>query len=181
MGGVEDINASRLEEAVDHLEMRTDIFRVEVFEELVAEGEVATGVGEIEVVAVVNDELKIVGEDLVRRTLVGDIDAVDFPAILGGGTAEAAIPGGELDEDGPGSRPGKMGVEEAQLRFEIVPGGLGGFATGETWMIGDPFEEFGVERLEEFGALFPGRGLHPGGQFALHLVVVSNSLRCAGL
>jgi hypothetical protein len=47
-------------------------------------------------------------------------------------------------------------------------------------MVRNPVEQLGVEGLEELGALLPGRGSHPGCEFALHVIVMPESIRGAG-
>jgi len=64
--GVEDVDSSRLEEAMDHLKVGIDVVRVKVLEKLVAEGDVGASVGQVEVVTIVDDKLEIVGCDLAR-------------------------------------------------------------------------------------------------------------------
>lgn len=155
MWGIEDIDASRLEEAADQLEVEGDVLGVEVFQKLVAEGEVGAGVGQVELVTVVDDEIEVIRRGFAGTALVGDVDTVDAFAPLGRRAAEAAIPGGELYQDGLGAGFGKMRAEEAQLRLEVVPGSLRSFAAREAGMVGNAFEKLGVEGLEEYGALLP--------------------------
>jgi len=45
MRGIEDVDASRFEKAINRVKMQINIFRMKVFEELVAKGEVGAAVG----------------------------------------------------------------------------------------------------------------------------------------
>lgn len=120
--GVEDVNAPRLEQPVDHFKVGIDVVGVEVLEELVAEDKIGASVGQVEVIPVVNDELEVLRKDFTGGTLVGDVDAVDLFASRCRRKAQPAIPGGELDEDGFRARFGKMGTKEPQLLFTVLLG-----------------------------------------------------------
>jgi len=179
MGSVEDVGAPGGQKAVDHFKMKGNVIGMKVLEELVAEGEVSAAFGQFEMISVVNNELEVCGEDLTRRTLIGDINAIHSLAPTCRRTAEAAITGSELDQNGFRPRIGKVGVEEAKLRFEVAARGFDRFATSEAGVIGDTVEQLGIKGLEELGALFSGRGSHPGGEFALDVVVMPEAFRGA--
>jgi len=181
MRRVEDVDASRTEEPVHGFEVKGNIIGVEVLEELVAEGKVAAAIGQIELVAIVDDQFEILRENFSRRALVGDVDAVDALAPLCRRSAESAIAGGDLDEDGFGSRLGKMRAKETHLRLQIFPGGLRGFPAGEARVVLDPVKKLGVECLEQRGALLSAGGAEPRGEFALHLEVVTKALERSGI
>jgi len=132
------------------------------------------------VIAIVDDKLKIPGKGLAGRALVGNVDAVDMRAPLRCRSAEPTIPGGELDQDRFGAGLGKMRAEEAQLRLDVAPRSIRRLATGETRMVGNALEELGVEGFEQFGALFPGGGAEPRGEFLFYFVVVAELVRGSG-
>lgn len=176
VGGVKDVPAAGLEEAADEVEVGADVVGVEVLEELVAEGDVGDGVGEGEVVAVVNDEFEVGGRGLAGGALVGDVHADDMAGGGGGAEAEAAVAGSELDE---GAALGEEGAEEAHLAVHLAPAFLGGLAAGEAGVIRDALEELAVEGLEKSGAFLPGTGAEPGGELFFDLVMVAQALGAA--
>ena len=177
---VENVDASWLEEAVGKFEVEIDVVGVKVFEELVAESQVGAAVGEVEVIAIVDDKLKIPGEDLAGRALVGNVDPVDMRAPLRCRSGEAAVTGGEFDQDRLGAGLGKVRAEEAELRLNVAPRSLRRFATGEPWMIRNPLKKFGIECLEKRSSLFPGGGAEPRGELLFHFVVVAELVRGSG-
>jgi hypothetical protein len=155
VGRVEDIDAAWLEETAHQFEVGGHVIGMKMLEELITEGEVGTTVGKVEMISVVDDEFEMVREDLPGGTLVGDVDAVNPFAPADGGSAETAVARGELDQDGFGSGIGKMRAEESELGLEVPGRFLRGLAPGEPGMILNPLEEFGVEGLEQGGALLP--------------------------
>ena len=131
-------------------------------------------------VAVVDGKLKIPGKGLAGRALVGNVDTEDMRAPLRCRSAEPTISGREFDEDRFGTRLGKVRTEEAQLRLDVAPRSLRCITTGETRMVGNALEELGVEGFEQFGALFPGGGAEPRGEFLFYFVVVAELVRGSG-
>jgi hypothetical protein len=93
---VEDIPSSGFEQPMNDVKMRADIVGVEVLKKLVAEDDISGASGHIEVIAVINDELKIRWDGVCRRALVGDVHSDDAIGEFGSGIAQSAVPWSEF-------------------------------------------------------------------------------------
>ncbi len=179
VGRVEDVRAPRLEDPAREVEVRPDVVRVEVLEELVAIDDVGAAIGQIQVVAVVDDVPEIRGDREVLVALVGDVTTPDdlrFAGSFGRLVGEPAVPGSKLDERDPGA---EVGAQEAHLAGDDpLVLGVGGL-TGMERVIRDPPEKLVVELARETMPLFAGGVSKAASELALHFVMETQSLRTA--
>ena len=100
MRGVEYIDATRLEESAGQLEVRVDVIRVEMFEELVTEEDVGRRIRNGQLVSVIDDEFEVWGRRVVLCALIGNIDSNHAFYLVGDGGRKTAVARGKLEEDG---------------------------------------------------------------------------------
>lgn len=118
--------------------MQGYVFGVEMFEELIAEDDIYGCVGNrVELVAIVDNQFKIIRKSFIGIALVGNIDANDMGAMFAGLKSKAAIAGGDFQESHLWF---EMRGDETELFFDIASALLGGFAAGEPRMVGYAFE-----------------------------------------
>ncbi len=94
--GVEDVPSSRFQQSMNDVKMRADIVGVEVLKKLVAEDDIGGACGQVEVVAIIDDQVEVRRDGVGGGALVGDVHTDDTVREAGRSIAQSAVARGEL-------------------------------------------------------------------------------------
>jgi hypothetical protein len=150
---------------------------MQVLQKLVAEDDIGDASGQVEVVAVIDDEVEVRRDGVRWGALVGDVHADDTIRQRGRCVAESAVTWSELHQCFIRT---EERAQQTELAVHLTTAVFRGVATCEAGMVGNALKEFIVQFLEQSGTLLPSAAAQPGGEFFFNLEMVAETIGGAG-
>jgi hypothetical protein len=114
------------------------IFRVNVFQKLVAESQVHRFFRHAKLISVIDHQFEVLRDVFLVPALIGDIDGDHLVHLVADFVGKSAIPGSDLPER---VYVLEEGAQELHTGLDRRGAGLRSFTSGHPWMIPHPLEQ----------------------------------------